>query len=134
MNARTHERAGRAGHLAGREWLFYRALSSDVALIRGTTADEDGNITLEHEATTREKTSRSRRPCTTPVGMVICQVKRLAPRGTLHPQHGEDAGLPGRPCRRRARTQWQTYASALRPGLLRARCGADLARIPPDAR
>src|SRR5690606_40178138 len=35
--------------LAGREWLFYRALPIDVAVIRASAADEDGNLTMEDE-------------------------------------------------------------------------------------
>ncbi|CRL46336.1 Acetate CoA-transferase YdiF [Sodalis glossinidius str. 'morsitans'] len=34
----------------GEEWLFFRPLPLNVALLRGTTADEDGNITMEEEA------------------------------------------------------------------------------------
>ena len=34
----------------GQEWLRFKPLRFDVAILRGTTADEDGNISMEQEA------------------------------------------------------------------------------------
>ena len=34
----------------GEEYLFYKGFKVDVAIIRGTTADENGNISFEHES------------------------------------------------------------------------------------
>lgn len=67
------------------EYLYYHQVPIDVCLIRGTTADENGNITFEDEALKLEvlpavlATKRFG-------GKVIVQVKRVAKRGTLHPK------------------------------------------------
>ena len=36
--------------IGGEEWLRFKPLPLDIVLIRGTTADEAGNVTMEHEA------------------------------------------------------------------------------------
>ena len=36
--------------LGGKEWLHIENIPPDVAIIRGTTADARGNISMEHEA------------------------------------------------------------------------------------
>jgi len=66
----------------GREWLFYKSFKPNVALLRGTTADEDGNISHEHEAIFGEMLSMAQ-AVRRNGGIVIVQVKRLARRGTL---------------------------------------------------
>src|SRR6266511_185356 len=49
MNAATREDLVQLVEFDGREWLYLRAIPVDVAIIRGTTADEHGNLTMEHE-------------------------------------------------------------------------------------
>ncbi len=66
----------------GEEYLFFKSFKIDVCLLRGTTADEDGNVTMEQEAIYGEMISEAQatKRCG---GLVIVQVKRLAKRGTL---------------------------------------------------
>jgi propionate CoA-transferase len=84
MNARTTTPMVELVELAGREWLFYRAPTPTIAFIRGTSADEDGYVSMEHEATAREDLSIAQAVHNNG-GIVICQVKRLVRRGTLNP-------------------------------------------------
>src|SRR6266446_4071558 len=71
--------------LAGREYLHYKPFRIDVCFLRGTTADEDGNITMEQEAIFGEMLSQAQatRRCG---GIVMVQVKRMAKRATLDPK------------------------------------------------
>lgn len=71
--------------LDGQDWLYYRSMPIHVALLRGTTADPDGNITMEREALPLDNLAMAMaaRNCK---GMVIVQVERIAQRGSLHPR------------------------------------------------
>jgi propionate CoA-transferase len=77
--------------LQGEEYLFYRAHPIDVAIIRGTTADEFGNVTMEDEAVKLEAISVAQ-AAKRYGGKVIIQVKNYVKRGTLPPR---DVIIPG---------------------------------------
>ncbi|MCE4605996.1 MAG: acyl CoA:acetate/3-ketoacid CoA transferase [Desulfurococcales archaeon] len=73
--------------LGGKIYLFYHAPKPNVALIRGTTADEIGNLTLEGEALIGTVLNIAQAAKARPnTGMVIAQVMRLAKFGSLNPK------------------------------------------------
>lgn len=75
----------------GEEWLRFKPYRIDVAFLRGTTADEDGNITMEQEAIPGEMLSTAQ-TVRRNGGKVIVQVKRVAKAGTLR---ARDVKIPG---------------------------------------
>jgi len=68
--------------LAGKEWLFFKAFPIDVAVIRGSTIDEDGNLTMEDEAVKGEMLAMAMAAHNSG-GIVIAQAKRLAAAKSL---------------------------------------------------
>ena len=71
--------------LNGEEWLHYSNLPVNVAIIRGTTADENGNITTEHEVANFEILSLAT-AARNNGGIVIAQVEKIAEVGALNPK------------------------------------------------
>jgi propionate CoA-transferase len=118
----------------GEEYLFFKPYHVDACFLRGTTADEDGNVTMEQEAVLLEMLpeAQATKRCG---GLVVVQVKRMAKRGTLP---AKQVKIPGilvdlvvvEP------EQRQTYETAYSPsyaGELRVPL-ADIPVLPLDAR
>ena len=92
INDRTTDDLVTVIEVRGEEYLFYHAFPIDVAIVRGTTADPDGNITMEREALTLEVLSiaMAAHNCG---GLVIVQVERIAERGSLNPRQVKIPGV-----------------------------------------
>lgn len=92
VNSVTTEDIVEVMDFMGEEYLFYHRFPLDFALLRGTTADEDGNITMQDEALTICNQVAAA-ACHNSGGKVIVQVKEIVPRGELHPQMVKIPGI-----------------------------------------
>ena len=86
MNRATTEAIVRIVSFDGQEWLFYRAMPIDVAIVRGTTADELGSVSMEHEGGAYLGGLDQALAARNNSGTVIAQVERLTTAGSIAPQ------------------------------------------------
>ncbi|MBO0457025.1 acyl CoA:acetate/3-ketoacid CoA transferase [Enterococcus hulanensis] len=91
MNEATTEELVRIIDLLDEEWMFYPSLPLQIGLIRGTVADENGNVTLTKEGLHMEVLPIAQAVHNSG-GKVIVQVERVVKNGTLHPK---DVKVPG---------------------------------------
>ena len=115
INAATTEDLVELIELHGQEWLFYRAFPLNIALLRGTTADPNGNVTAEREALDLDNLAMAM-AVKNSGGIVIVQGERVARAGSLHPRK---VLIPGAlvDCVVVAKPEnhWQTYATVYNP-------------------
>jgi propionate CoA-transferase len=116
LNKATTKDITKVVEFAGEEWMFYPTFKVDVAIIRGTTADENGNLTMDEEGTVLEALPLAQAAKNTG-GIVIAEVKYLAKNGTLNPQSVRVPGVlidyivvsgPG--------NHWQSAGTEFNPG------------------
>ena len=85
LNSVTKEDIVEVVNIAGQERLLYKPLSFNVGFIRGSYADENGNVTLEREVCPLEATSIAQ-AVRNSGGKVIVQVEKVVAAGTLDPR------------------------------------------------
>jgi len=92
INKRTTDDLVEHITIHGKDYLFYKAFPIQIGIIRGTTADPDGNVTMEREALTLEALAIAMAVHNSG-GKVIVQVERIAERGTLNSKQVKVPGV-----------------------------------------
>jgi propionate CoA-transferase len=115
VNTRTTEEIVERIQIHGEDWLLYKAFPIDVVFLRGTTADPNGNVSMEREALTLDNLAMAM-AAKNSGGVVIVQVERLAQAGSLP---ARSVKIPGAlvDCVAVAPAEYhaQTYATAYDP-------------------
>ncbi|MEQ9695837.1 acyl CoA:acetate/3-ketoacid CoA transferase [Shimia sp. SDUM112013] len=130
INDQSTEAQVQLMEIGGEEVLYYPAPKLTVALLRGTTADEAGNITMEREALVLDNLAQAM-AVKNSGGVVIVQVERLARAHTLPAREVQipgilvDAVVVSRP-----ENHVQTYATPFSHGFTN-RIRSPEGEIPP---
>jgi propionate CoA-transferase len=75
----------------GEAYMFYRSFKIDVGIFRASAVDEDGNCSADEEAVMLDALAIAQAAHNSQ-GIVICQAKKLVPRGAIAPRH---VAVPG---------------------------------------
>jgi len=130
LNARTTEDLVELITLDGRECLIYKTFPINIGIIRATTGDPDGNLTMEKEALTLEALAIAMAAHNSG-GLVIAQVERVAESGTLNPRQVKIPGiLVDCVVVAKPENHWQTFGTQYNPAFaseIRVRAGS----LPP---
>ena len=130
VNAMTTEEIVERMTIQGQDYLFYRTHPIHVAILRGTTADIDGNISMEKEALFLESLAIALAAHNSG-GIVIVQVERIAERNSLP---AKNVKIPGVlvDCIVVAEPEhhWQTFVERYNPAFS-GEIRAPMQSIPP---
>jgi acyl CoA:acetate/3-ketoacid CoA transferase len=115
MNAAAKAPVVKKTVFEGEEWLYFPAIVPNVAIIRATTADERGNLSCEQEGAFLGITDLAMAAHNNG-GIVIAQVKRIVPAGSLN---SHDVRVPGILVDYivEAPEQWQTTQTVYDPAI-----------------
>jgi propionate CoA-transferase len=92
VNERTTQDLVELITIGGEEFLLYKTLPIQVGIVRATTSDPNGNLTMEREALTLEALAIAM-AARNSGGIVIAQVERVAERGSLNPRQVKVPGV-----------------------------------------
>ncbi|MCH3963218.1 MAG: acyl CoA:acetate/3-ketoacid CoA transferase [Clostridium sp.] len=92
LNEVTKEDIVKIIKIDGREYLFYKAIPIDVAILKATYADAFGNATLEKEAAVLDATAMAQ-AAKNSGGIVIVQVDSVVAEGSLDPMKVKIPGI-----------------------------------------
>src|SRR5215831_16194716 len=92
LNSITTENLVELIEIDGATWLRYKTFPINVALIRGTTCDPNGNITMERKALTLDNLAAAM-AAKNSRGFVIAQVERIAAADSLNPREVQIPGV-----------------------------------------
>ena len=137
LNEVTREDLVELVRLRGDKYLLYPSFPIHCAILRGTSADPDGNIGMEHEVFHNDVLALAQAAHNSG-GIVIVQVKRLVPKRAIHPHLVRVPGilvdyvvLAEKP-----EDHWQTYGEEFNPAYVgEAESAApQIQRLPLDLR
>jgi len=130
LNARTTEDMVELITVAGQECLLYKTFPINIGIIRATTGDPDGNLTMEKEALTLEALAIAMAAHNSG-GLVIAQVERVAESGSLNSRQVKIPGiLVDCVVVAKPENHWQTFGTQYNPAFsseIRVRAGS----LPP---
>jgi propionate CoA-transferase len=130
LNARTTEDMVELMTLNGEDCLLYKTFPINVGIIRATTGDAEGNLTMEKEALTLEALAIAMAAHNSG-GIVIAQVERVAESGSLNPRQVKIPGiLVDCVVVAKPENHWQTFGTQYNPAYsseIRVRAGL----LPP---